>query len=89
MNKNKINLLGSNYKTLDYPIYYVSGEEEAKKHSDFVEEYYKVKGPNGPVSHMTPNTKEPSEATMQDLIEESINFKVRQVTKEETPYNNL
>jgi len=68
---------------LDWPLYYVCGDTIDKE--DFVPAYYKVEGPNGPVSYMNPNTG-PYATTMFDFAMEAQSEDFRMVKPQNTPW---
>lgn len=68
---------------LDWPLYYVCGEDVDIE--DFVPAYYKVEGPNGPVSYVNPNSG-PYPTTMHDLVMEAQSDSFRWCEREETPW---
>jgi len=69
---------------LDWPQYYVSGEGVDEEH--FVPAYYRVEGPNGPVSYMNPNSG-PYPATMYHFAMEAQSESFRWCEKSETPWD--
>lgn len=68
---------------LDWPQFYVVGEGVDAK--DFVPAYYKVEGPNGPVSYMNPNDG-PFPSTMYDFTLEAQSDSSRWCYRSETPW---
>lgn len=70
---------------LEWPRYYVSGEDVDIE--SFVPAYYRVEGPNGPVSYVNPNSG-PFPATMSDLVMEAQNRDFRECRREETPWTD-
>lgn len=71
-------------KHQDWPQYYASGEDVDKE--DFVPAYYKVEGPNGPVSYMNPNTG-PFPTTMYDFAMEAQSDSFHWCEKQDTPWD--
>jgi len=69
---------------MEWPQYYVSGEDVDAE--DFVPAYYRVEGPNGPVSYMNPNSG-PHPTTMFDFAMEAKADSFRMCTVEETPWS--
>lgn len=69
--------------SMDWPQYYASGE--SVEADDFVPAYYRVEGPNGPVSYVNPNG-EPCPTTMHDFAMEAQNDDFHWVKREETPW---
>ena len=70
-------------KSLDWPQFFASGEKVDAE--DFVPAYYKVEGPNGPVSYMNPNSG-PHATTMYDFAMEAQAEDFRPVKRAETPW---
>lgn len=70
-------------EALDWPQYYASGEGVDVE--DFVPAYYKVDGPNGPVSYVNPNSG-PYPTTMHDLVMEAQSDSFRWCERDETPW---
>jgi len=68
---------------LDWPQYFASGESVDEE--NFVPAYYRVEGPNGPVSYMNPNTG-PHPTTMYDFAMEAQSDDFRYCKKDETPW---
>lgn len=68
---------------LNWPLYYVSGE--CVEAEGFVPAYYKVEGPNGPVSYKNPNSG-PYPTTMYDFAMEAQADNFRLCEKDETPW---
>ena len=68
---------------MDWPQYYVSGEGVDAK--NFVPAYYKVEGPNGPVSYKNPNS-EAIPTTMFNFAMEAQSESFRFCKKENTPW---
>lgn len=69
---------------IDWPQFFVTGEEEGPE--DFVSAYWKVEGPNGPVSYRNKNSG-PYPTTMIDLaLEGYLSF--RNVGREQTPWSD-
>ena len=68
---------------LDWPMYYAAGEGVDAE--DFVPAYYRVEGPNGPVSYMNPNSG-PHPTTMYDFAMEAKSEHFRWCEKSETPW---
>ena len=72
-------------EALDWPQYYVSGESVDIE--NFVPAYYKVEGPNGPVSYMNPNTGS-FPTTMHDFAMEAQADHFEWCKREETPWDD-
>lgn len=70
-------------ESLEWPQFFVTGKDEAS--DEFQPAYWKVDGPNGPVSYRNPNSG-PYPATMFDLVSEH-NISFEWVEKEETPWD--
>lgn len=70
-------------ESMEWPQYYASGEEVDAEH--FVPAYYRVEGPNGPVSYVNPNSG-PYPTTMHDLAMEAQADDFRYCLREETPW---
>ena len=70
-------------RAMDWPQYYVSGEGVDEEH--FVPAYFRVKGPNGPVSYINPNG-DPQPTTMYDFAMEAQSDSFRWCEREETPW---
>jgi len=68
---------------VDWPQYFVSGDGVDKE--DFVPAYYRVEGPNGPVSYMNPNYG-PYPTTMYDFAMEAQADHFRWCERSETPW---
>jgi len=66
-----------------WPQYYVTGETVDE--DDFVPAYYKLEGPNGPVSYMNPNSG-PYPTTMYEFAMDYKSEDSRECLKEETPW---
>lgn len=71
--------------SMSWPQYFVSGEDVDAE--DFVPAYYKVEGPNGPVSYKNPNSV-PRATTMYDFAMEAQSDSFRWCKKEETPWSD-
>lgn len=69
---------------LDWPQYFVSGEHYIDK-DHLAPVYYKVDGPNGPVSYKNPEGG-PVATTMYDLAMDAQGESFRACLKEETPW---
>lgn len=78
-------------ETLDWPQYFVSGAEVDETgelvidKDDFVPAYYRVEGPNGPVSYMNPNSG-PYPTTMYDFAMEAQSESFQWCEREDTPW---
>lgn len=70
-------------KHLDWPQYFASGENVDAE--DFVPAYYRVEGPNGPVSYVNPNS-EPCQTTMFSFAMEAKADDFHWIPREETPW---
>ena len=71
-------------ETMSWPQYFVSGEGVDAE--GFVPAYYKVEGPNGPVTYMNPEHG-PFATTMYDFAMEAQAEHFRWCEKEETPFD--
>ena len=71
--------------SMSWPQFFVSGEDVNAE--NFVPAYYKVEGPNGPVSYMNPNS-DPRPTTMYDFAMEAQAEHFRWCEREETPWDN-
>lgn len=69
---------------MEWPKYYVSGENVEDE--DFVPAYYRVDGPNGPVSYVNPGSEEPIPTTMHDFAMEARADDFHLCEREETPW---
>lgn len=70
-------------ESLSWPQYFASGEDVDIE--NFVPAYYKVEGPNGPVSYMNPNSG-PHATTMYDFAMEAQSNSFEWCKKEDTPW---
>lgn len=68
---------------MSWPLYYVCGEDVDIE--DYVPAYYKVEGPNGPVSYVNPNYG-PYPTTMFEFAMEAQSDDCRWCEREETPW---
>ena len=73
-------------ENMSWPQYYVSGEDVDEE--SFVPAYYRVEGPNGPVSYVNPNTG-PFATTMHDLAMEARANSFHVCNKEDTPWTEV
>lgn len=71
---------------MDWPQYFASGEDVDEE--EFVPAYYRVEGPNGPVSYMNPNSG-PYPTTMYSFAMEAQSGDFRCCKKEETPFEEV
>lgn len=69
---------------LAFPEYFVSGAGEDAP-AEFVPAYYRVEGPNGPVSYMNPNSG-PYPTTMYDFAMEAQSDHFRWCERADTPW---
>lgn len=83
-NLQKLKALERSRSDFDYPLYFITGEDIADP-EDVVECYYKVEGPDGPISYRRPTSK-PRPTTMLDLVLEAKQVDVRQIPYSETPW---
>lgn len=72
---------------MDWPQYYASGEGVDKE--NFAPAYYRVEGPNGPVSYLNPNSESPTPTTMYDFAMEAQSDHFEYKLKEETPWDEI
>lgn len=70
-------------ESMEWPQYYSVGE--GVDEDGFVPAYYKVEGPNGPVSYVNPEG-EPYPTTMYEFAMEAQSNSFRWCKKEETPW---
>lgn len=68
----------------DWPLFFVAGESHTDN-DNFVEAYYKVEEPDGPISYRTPDG-DPRPTTMIDLVFEAQQGDLREIPFEETPW---
>lgn len=73
---------------MQWPQYFVSGEEAFDDQDDMVPAYFKVDGPNGPVSYVTPSGR-PTPTTMYDFAMEAQMDDFRHIFREETPWEEI
>lgn len=71
---------------LSWPQYFVSGEDMASL-ENFVPAYYRVEGPNGPVSYRNSDS-EPYPMTMYELVMDSLSEDFREIDVEDTPWSD-
>ena len=74
-------------ETGSWPEYFVSGEMDDPP-DNWVPAYYRVEGPNGPVSYMNPNTG-PYPTTMWNLVMEAQSDHFEWCEEDDTPYADL
>jgi len=68
---------------MDWPQYYVCGEDVDAE--NFAPAYYKVEGPNGPVSYVNPNSG-PTPTTMFDFAMEAQSDSFHWCERKDTPW---
>lgn len=71
-------------ESMDWPLYFSSGEEVDEE--GFVPAYYRVEGPNGPVSYVNPNSSRRWPTTMYDFAMEAQADDFQWKEREETPW---
>lgn len=71
-------------ESMDWPQFFASGDESDES---VVPAYYKVEGPNGPVSYMTP-TGDVVPTTMYDFAMEAKSSTFRPCERGETPWSD-
>lgn len=71
-------------ENIDWPQYYVSGHTVDEE--DFVAAYFRVEGPNGPVSYLNPGRETPVPTTMHSLAMEAQSGDFEWVERGDTPF---
>jgi hypothetical protein len=72
------------YEQMDWPAYFVAGEGHDGE--DFVPAYFRVGGPNGPVSYKNRDSEEPIPITMYGFAMEMMSDDARECLVEDTPF---
>lgn len=75
------------YEEIAWPIYIVVGDGPDRE--DYVPAYYRLEGPNGPITYMSPGVDEVIPTTMHNLVLDLIEFDGELCDVEETPYDRL
>jgi hypothetical protein len=72
---------------MEWPQYYASGE--GVDDPNFAPAYYRIEGPNGPVSYLNPESDSPTPITMFDFAMEAQSDHFEYKLKEETPWGEF
>lgn len=73
----------------EWPKYFVSDGGDEREEEEFPPAYYRVQGPNGPVSYLTPTADEPIPTTMYSFAMEAQAEHFRPIEREATPFTTV